>query len=331
MLPFMKVQQQFSCQTTTRSSGSSTTRRTRARGRPHRARFTPAMRALVIGGSGQVGGALVAELSARGHEVVATWRSVEKPRLLHCDLGDAAEVERVVAEARADWIFCPAGATWVDGCEKDPEWAQAANCDGPLAAARVAGDVPFVFFSSDYVFDGADGPYHEDASTNPLSVYGRTKLAGEQALLALNPKALVIRTVGVFGPEAQGKNFVYKLWERLRAGKRMRIPSDQWGTPTYSPDLAGATVTLVQNGARGVFHVAGPENCPRTEFARIACESLDLDASLIDPVTTEELAPAAARPLQGGLYCDGLARAQIEPPRAIRDGLAAMRDVLPRD
>ena len=95
------------------------------------------MRALVIGGSGQVGGALVAELSARGHEVVATWRSVEQPGLIHCDLG------------------------------KDPEWAQAANCVGPLAAARVAGDVPFVFFSSDYVFDGADGPYHEDASTNP--------------------------------------------------------------------------------------------------------------------------------------------------------------------
>ena len=293
------------------------------------ARFTLAKRVLVIGGSGQVGGALVAELSARGHEVVATWRSVEQPGLIHCDIGEAAEVERVVAEARADWIFCPAGATWVDGCEKDPEWAQAANCDGPLAAARVAGDVPFVFFSSDYVFDGADGPYHEDASTNPLSVYGRTKLAGEQALLALNPKALVIRTVGVFGPEAQGKNFVYKLWERLRAGKRMRIPSDQWGTPTYSPDLANSTVTLVQNGARGVFHVAGPENCPRTEFARIACESFDLDASLIDPVTTEELAPAAARPLRGGLYCDGLARAQIEPPRSIRDGLAAMRDALP--
>ena len=294
-------------------------------------RFTPAKCVLVIGGSGQMGGALVAELSARGHEVVATWRSVEQPGLIHCDLGNIAEVERVVAEARADWIFCPAGATWVDGCEKDPEWAQVANCDGPLAAARVAGDVPFVFFSSDYVFDGADGPYHEDVSTNPLSVYGRTKLAGEQALLALNPKALVIRTVGVFGPEAQGKNFVYKLWERLRAGKRMRIPSDQWGTPTYSPDLARATVTLVQNGARGVFHVAGPENCPRTEFARIACESLDLDASLIDPVTTEELARAATRPLRGGLYCDGLARAQIEPPRAIRDGLAAMRDALPRD
>ena len=101
-------------------------------------RFTPAKRALVIGGSGQVGGALVAELSARGHEVVATWRSVEQSGLIHCDLGDAAEVERVVAEVRADWIFCPAGATWVDGCEKDPEWAQAANCDGPLAAARAA-------------------------------------------------------------------------------------------------------------------------------------------------------------------------------------------------
>ena len=300
-------------------------------GSPRRARFNPAMRALVIGGSGQVGGALVAELSARGHEVVATWRSVEQPGLIHCDLEDAAEVERVVAEARADWIFCPAGATWVDGCEKDPEWAQAANCDGPLAAARAAGEVPFVFFSSDYVFDGADGPYHEDASTNPLSVYGRTKLAGEQALLALNPKTLVIRTVGVFGPDAQGKNFVYKLWERLRAGRRMRIPGDQWGTPTYGPDLASATVTLVQNGARGVFHVAGPENCPRSEFARIACESLDLDASLIDPVTTEELAPVAARPLRGGLYCDGLARAQIEPPRSIRDALAAMRDALPRD
>jgi dTDP-4-dehydrorhamnose reductase len=283
------------------------------------------LRALVIGGSGQVGGAIAAALAAAGHEVVATWRSVEFPDLVHCDLADQSEVEQIVAEARPEAVFCPAGATWVDGCESDPAWARDANVEGPLVAARAAPDVPFVYFSSEYVFDGADGPYHEDAVPAPLSEYGRTKLAGEDALRVGFPKSLIIRTGWVFGPERQGKNFVYQLAKKLRAGERMRVPSDQWGTPTFAPDLARISVELVARGATGMFHVAGPDCCAREAFAREACEVLDLDAGLLDPVTTAELQQAAARPLKAGLFCDGLTRAMIEPPRATRAGLETMR------
>src|ERR1019366_2753823 len=123
----------------------------------------------------------------------------------------------------------PAGFTWVDGCERDPAKARAANLEQPLGLARVAaeGGGRFVYFSTDYVFDGQNGPYAEDAPTNPLSVYGRVKRDAERALTdALGDAVLTVRTSWVFGPERQGKNFAYQLARTLAAGKPLVCPSD---------------------------------------------------------------------------------------------------------
>jgi dTDP-4-dehydrorhamnose reductase len=166
-----------------------------------------------------------------------------------------------------------------------------------------------VFFSTDYVFDGAEhepGPYDEGARTNPLSVYGRTKLEGEQRVMEANAEALVVRTTWVHGADPREKNFVYSLMRTLADGKRMRVPMDQVSTPTFNRDLIAVAGALVCAGASGVFHAAGPELMSRIEFARELAEWLGLEAGLLEGVTTAELGQPAARPLASGLKTDKL-------------------------
>ena len=288
------------------------------------------MRALVIGAGGQVGGALARELGELGHQVVATcWRDpVEGAARL--DVTDTAAVERFTRDAVPDWIFCPAGLTAVDYCEDHVDEAHRANVDGPLAAAMAGARLGagFTYFSSEYVFDGEAGPYSEADPPRPLSVYGRTKLEGEGAVLGETPRSQVVRTTVVYGPERQEKNFVYQLLRTLRAGETMRVPNDQVSSPTYNVDLARSCVELVERGATGLFHLAGSEVMDRYAFALIACRVFGLDPSRVIAVTTASFNQRARRPLKGGLLIDrarALLSTELRPPEA---GLRAMREAL---
>jgi dTDP-4-dehydrorhamnose reductase len=288
------------------------------------------MRAFVIGASGQVGAALGARLTARGHTWTGTHGRVAHPGLRFLDITDHEATARAVAAATPDWVFCPAALTHVDYCEEHPDEALRVNRDAPAAAARAAASAGagFVFYSTEYVFDGTAGPYAEDDPVNPLSHYGRSKLEGERAVTAANPRALVLRTTVVYGPEPQGKNFIYQLLRRGRAQERMAIPTDQVSSPTYNADLAAASVELVERGRTGVYHVAGREILDRFAFARIACEVFAIDTSLLEPVTTAALRQKAARPLRAGLRVDR-ARAELDTPlRPPGEGLRAMRAAL---
>ena len=285
------------------------------------------MRALVIGASGQVGAALGARLTTRGHTWTGTHGRVATPGLSFLDIADHAATARAVKEASADWIFCPAALTHVDYCEEHPDEALRVNRDAAATAARAAASAGagFVFYSTEYVFDGTAGPYAEDDPVNPLSHYGRSKLEGERAVTAANPRSLVLRTTVVYGPEPQGKNFVYQLLRRGRAGERMTIPVDQVSSPTYNVDLAAASVELVERGLTGVYHVAGSAVLDRFAFARLACDVFGLDPALLEPVTTASLRQRAARPLQAGLRVDRARAALDAPLRPPAEGLRAMR------
>jgi dTDP-4-dehydrorhamnose reductase len=288
------------------------------------------MRALVIGASGQVGAALVDRLRVRGHSVVATHHRVAQPGTQLLDLTDTIATERLIAETEPDWVLCPAGLTHVDYCEDYPEAAMAVNRDAPAAAAQAAAKrrAGFVFFSTEYVFDGANGPYAEDDPINPLSVYGLSKLQGERHIQAENPRAAIVRTTVVYGPEPQGKNFVYQLLRRVRGGEPMHVPSDQVSTPTYNLDLAAATVELIEKEACGITHLAGPDLVDRYTFALEVCAAFGLDPNLVKPVDTETLAQRARRPLRAGLATDR-ARGLLQTPlRAPREALADMRRAL---
>ncbi len=285
------------------------------------------MRALVVGASGQVGAALLRALADRGHEATGTYGHHPAEGLAHLDVTDRAAVERAVQAARADWVLCPAGLTHVDHCEEHPQEATAINRDGALHVARAARDAGagFVFYSSEYVFDGTGGPYAEDDPAKPLSEYGRSKWEGERAVLAEIPRAIVIRTTVVYGPDRQEKNFVYQLIRNCRGGQPMRVASDQISSPTYNVDLALATVELCERDARGVYHLAGDGILDRYAFAQLACEVFALDCSRVTPVATSSFGQKAARPLKAGLRI-AKARALLATPlRSPEAGLRAMR------
>lgn len=290
------------------------------------------MRVLVIGASGQVGAAVTVRLHERGHDVVGTYHGVPQPGTRWLDLTDVGATERLIAEVEPDWIVCPAGLTHVDRCEDHPDEAMAVNRDAPAAAARVAAKrgAGFVYFSTEYVFDGTAGPYAEDDPINPLSVYGRSKLEGERRAAAENPRTVVIRTTVVYGPEPQGKNFVYQMLRRARDGETTRAPRDQISSPTYNVDLAAATVELIERDFHGVLHVAGPAVLDRYAFAQEVCAVFGLDQGLVEPVETAALGQRARRPLRAGLAINRARGLLRTPLRSPREALGDMRQALER-
>jgi dTDP-4-dehydrorhamnose reductase len=270
---------------------------------------------LVVGATGQVGLQMLKALESRGRASLPTARAA-KEGWLQLDLGELeteAQAAALLDGDALDAILCVGGMTHVDGCESEPDVAYRVNARGPAVLAGYARKrrLPFVYFSTDYVFDGFKenrGPYAEDATPNPLSVYGRTKWMGEREVLDAHPDALVVRTTVVYGPDDRQKNYLYSLMRNLSTSTPMRAPQDQISTPTYNRDLAQTTLGLVDEGASGVFHVAGPELMDRLEFAQRIAAALGLDVSLLQGVSTAELMQTAARPLWSGLSIEKLAR-----------------------
>jgi dTDP-4-dehydrorhamnose reductase len=268
------------------------------------------IQAVVIGGSGQIGGWLLRVLAQRGHTAVGTYATAAFPGLSRLDAGDRDAAATWLRSQAPDVVFYPAGFTWVDGCEQDPGRAYAANLHEPLNLARAAAatGARFIYFSTDYVFDGACGPYSEESPVNPLSVYGRSKCDAERALaLELGSSQLTVRTSWVYGPERQGKNFAYQLARALSTRAQPLVcPVDQISSPSYGPDVARAVVLLAEAGQTGLIHVAGPEVIDRVSFARAIAAAFGLDASLIDSRATASLGQSAPRPLNGGLLTQRL-------------------------
>lgn len=257
------------------------------------------MKALVIGASGLVGSAL---MRALGPDAVGTYRSRPVPGLVPLDAADREAVAHVIDGAQSDLVLFPAAEPHVDWCEQHPEEARERNL-GPLRTTCAAAEgIPLVAFSSDYVFDGRAGPYHEGDERRPLSVYGCIKTELEDVVLARG--GCVVRTTTVFGDEPPpGKNFVLRLVASLQRGEPILVPNDQVSTPTYADDLARAVVRIATQPA-GIWHVVGPELMARAEFARRIAAYLGLETSLVQGVSTSVLRQPAARPLRGGLRCD---------------------------
>lgn len=290
------------------------------------------MKALIVGASGQIGSWLLRFWHDRGLQAVGTYRQHPYPGLVPLDTANLDQTRRLLDETRPDVVFYPAGFTWVDGCERDPARAYAENLDQPLAVARASLEkkAKFVAFSTDYIFDGRDGPYDESAPPNPLSVYGRAKLDAEKALLdTLGDLLLTVRTTWVYGPERQGKNFAYQLARTLSENRPLVCPSDQWSNPSYGPDVARSVVELVLQGASGLIHVAGPECVSRPQFALEIASAFGFKPTSITEKTTSELAQTAPRPLRSGLLCkrlDSLLPSSMRPlSQALDDFLQQLR------
>ena len=270
---------------------------------------------LVTGGGGLLGRSLAA-LSTDGRPVVALGRG-------ELDVADRASVAAALERYRPAAIVNAAAMTDVDGCERDPQAAERANVDGPRVLAEACRDagVGLVHVSTDFVFDGAKRePYTIEDAPNPLSVYGRTKLGGEEAVRAALPGAIVARTSWVFG--VGGKNFASRLFDYAARSTSLKGIVDMRSLPTYAPDLAARLLELVDLGRPGTFHVTG--GGPVATWFDVARAALDVagrtDVELA-PVSVADLGLPAPRPAYSAMRCLESERLGLAPLRPWRDAL----------
>lgn len=252
------------------------------------------MRILVFGANGQVG----TELRRRGASAGFDIAGVD---IAECDLTASGAAAAAIAEARADAVVNAAAYTAVDKAETDETLALRLNAGAPaeMAAAAAKAGIPFIHYSTDYVFDGtATRPYREDDPTSPLGAYGRTKRAGEEGVAAAGGRYAILRTSWVFS--AHGSNFVKTMLRLAAERPRLRVVADQRGKPTSAAALADAALRVAGELARhpgcaGLYHVAGDEETSWADFAAAIVEAAGI-AVPVDPITTAEYPTPARRP-----------------------------------
>jgi dTDP-4-dehydrorhamnose reductase len=283
---------------------------------------------LVIGASGLVGHCLMRTLKRQQKTLIGTYASHPSDGLRSLDITDPTQVRECLGEISPKTIYLTAALTHVDYCENHPEDAARRNLDGPREVAREADrrGAKLVFYSTEYVFDGKNGPYDEEAKTAPLNVYGRIKLAAEQAIGEICTDYLIIRTTVVYGWERQSANFAMQIYQRVKAGAEMTIPDDQIGNPTLAEYLAETTVSLVDRGVTGIVNVVGRDLIPRSDFARALVRLYGGDVRRVIPVSTASLKQKATRPLRGGLRTEKLEKLLGTRALSLEESLQRLRN-----
>lgn len=249
------------------------------------------MKILITGAQGQLGQALQKVFA--DHQVLSTDREV-------IDIARMESVRSFLEKHPVDWIFNAAAYNLVDQAETDGEAARQANVTGPrnLAIAAEEKKIPLLHVSSDYVFDGLAGkPYREDDAPNPLSVYGKSKLDGENEVAAINSRHLIVRTAWVYS--VTGKNFC-KTMIKLGLKGDVRVVSDQFGSPTYAPHLAQGIRKLIESSAQGIYHLAGSGGTSWFGLTSYLFEMLRFK-SKVQPISTAEFPRPAKRPVSAVL------------------------------
>jgi len=261
-------------------------------------------RVLVTGARGQLGLALAQVLTPEMDLLLADLGPAGSG-IVPLDITDWSQVKETVQSFKPRFIVNAAAITDVDGNEREPEKAQLVNTTGVkylLDAGEKIG-ATILQMSTDYVFNGKTGPYLESDKTDPISVYGRTKLESEQLVLE-GGNHLVIRGNVLFGPNIDSKaSFVAWVVNSLKASKPIRLVSDQINNPTLTTHLAEAIREALVQEATGLYHYGGLEFVNRYEFALKIAQHFSLPANNMTTITTKELNQLAPRPLKGGLIC----------------------------
>ena len=291
------------------------------------------MTRLIIGASGQVG-ALLFRLSREEQPRVGTYHRNSMPGLCHLDLRDFKAVRQLIQEVRPEVCYLPGALTFADYAEAHAQECNEINVLGTSHLARAMTEIEglLVFFSTDHVFSDSPRSWKEDDPVSPLSVYAKSKAEAECIIReALPDQHLILRTSWVFGPDPQKKNFFWRVRRTLEKGEELIVPSDQHGQPTFGPDLARTARQLVERGARGTFHVVGPECLSRLAWARLIGETLDLPTDLIQGRPTSTIPSTASRPLNIRLERTKLlAYLGFDPIRSPQEALQEMRlEIIP--
>lgn len=237
------------------------------------------------------------------------------------DLSEAEGAAAALGGARPDAVIHCAAFTDVDGATRDPEAARRGNVVATRNVARICEelDARLVHLSTDYVFDGiSEGVYVESSKPSPLNVYGETKLGAEREAADVR-KHLIVRTQWLFGPA--GRNFIEAILEAARAGRALQVVQNEFGRPTYTPDLARAIWQMLEASVTGVVHVTNEGTCSRLQFARAALDEAGLEDTPISGIDSDQWPSPTKRPLHAVLASERLDEAGVAPLRHWREAL----------
>lgn len=247
------------------------------------------MKVLVTGVKGQLGYDVVNELEKRGHEAVGV-------DIQEMDITDAESVKSVIGEAAPDAVIHCAAYTAVDAAEDNVDICRKVNADGTQYIANMCKtlDIPMIYISTDYVFDGqGERPWLPDDDRAPLNVYGQTKYEGELAVQNTLDKYFIVRIAWVFG--VNGKNFIKTMLNLGKTRDKLTVVNDQFGSPTYTYDLARLLVDMIQTDKYGIYHATNEGICTWYEFACEIFRQAGLKVE-VSPVTADQYLAKAKRP-----------------------------------
>lgn len=273
------------------------------------------MKVLVTGVKGQLGYDVVNELEKRGHEAVGV-------DIQEMDITDANSVDQVIGEAAPDAVIHCAAYTAVDAAEDNVEICRKVNADGTQNIANKCKqlDIPMIYISTDYVFDGqGERPWLPDDERAPLNVYGQTKYEGELAVQNTLDKYFIVRIAWVFG--VNGKNFIKTMLNLGKTRDSLTVVNDQFGSPTYTYDLAKLLVDMVQTDKYGIYHATNEGICTWYEFACEIFKQAGLNVS-VAPVTADQYPAKAKRPSNSRMSKDKLEENGFERLPSWQDALA---------
>ena len=284
------------------------------------------MSILITGVAGFLGSHLGQLFTERGRPFTGTYNR-KKPALPaeQLDLFDREEVLKKLEQLRPSAILHLAAAASPNWCELNPKESQVINVDAAItlaAYARNAG-IPFLFTSTDLVFDGQNAPYEEDWAPSPICTYGMQKVAAEQGVLLTHPGATIVRLPLLYG---WGRNFLREWVEKLKAGNPLPAFVDEYRTPAYVKDAAHGLLMLLRLGATGYYHLGGPEPLSRFDMARRIAVAFGIDERLVQPGRQSDVAMPAPRPADVSLSSEK-AFALGYHPLKIED---ALKDVVNR-
>ncbi len=242
------------------------------------------------------------------------------------DILDPLQIQRVIEKYHPDAIIHTAAMTNVDACESDRENCYALNVGSVKSLIRLSEqyNIQLIHLSTDFIFDGENGPYTEEDQPNPLSYYGQTKLEAEQLLQQSSCKWVILRTIIVYGIVNDMSRSNIILWAKgaLEKGSPINVVDDQWRMPTLAEDLAECCLLAAKKNVQGIFNASGKDMLSILELVKKVAEYWNLDESLIKPISADSLNQSAKRPRRTGFILDKAKNVLGYNPKSIEEGIA---------
>jgi dTDP-4-dehydrorhamnose reductase len=288
-------------------------------------------KALIIGASGLIGQYARKKFS-ESYEVIGTYYKNPKEGLIQLDYTNGKKVKEWVEKIEPVIIFNAVNlAGGVDYCELNKVKAKVWHYDSVVNLVDICKEknIYFIFISTDYIFDGKNGPYTEEDEPNPLNTYGLLKLMAEEYIQKHLNRYLIARTTNVYGwdPESETKNFVMNLIDKLKTGEEIIVPFDQYGNPTFVNNLIDIICELSQIGKNEIYNIAGPEIINRFEWVQIITRIFNFKNTEVKGISTQELYSEVNRPLFSGFILEKIKKISEIPLMSVVEGLKSMNKI----